>query len=427
MHQEIEKLIDLALADGQVTEKERNVILKKASELGVDIAEVEMTIDAKKHLHERNTVGSQIKCPSCGNKLSGLIKICTCGYVLNTGSINETKSLDASIETLENLIIQLRSIGSFSSKEVIESLTARVEKEIRFIKTRYSENLEVKRLLLELETLSEKHIQRAFKRAKFKKIVTVFALAIGIFISVVYVLYNKAQSKTSSEKLIEYINEKYLENYLTYRSSNQYKIDSTNFQKLFIEIRLMNNFTNKNVADSISNIFSGWLKSHKNIDEFYYFGKARECELTNRDFEKAKLYIDSSLVLNPDFSPTYWRLYNILSQNKDEAALDALNKAISIEKTYSYLYLKERAIFYFLEKRDNQRAIEDIYFFCDKYPKNQKKDIEILTYKIQILYNLNRKHEACQEFHKLNKNEKEEIKNNILDAYEELNKLCMKI
>ena len=37
MHPEIEKLIDLALADGQITEKERNVILKKAAELGVKL------------------------------------------------------------------------------------------------------------------------------------------------------------------------------------------------------------------------------------------------------------------------------------------------------------------------------------------------------------------------------------------------------
>jgi hypothetical protein len=32
MNPEIEKLIDLALADSQITEKERNVILKKAIE-----------------------------------------------------------------------------------------------------------------------------------------------------------------------------------------------------------------------------------------------------------------------------------------------------------------------------------------------------------------------------------------------------------
>lgn len=47
MHPEIDKLIDLALADGQITEKERNVTLKKAAELGVDADEVEMILGGK--------------------------------------------------------------------------------------------------------------------------------------------------------------------------------------------------------------------------------------------------------------------------------------------------------------------------------------------------------------------------------------------
>ena len=34
MNPEIEKLIDLALADGEITDKERSVILKKSVKLG---------------------------------------------------------------------------------------------------------------------------------------------------------------------------------------------------------------------------------------------------------------------------------------------------------------------------------------------------------------------------------------------------------
>jgi uncharacterized tellurite resistance protein B-like protein len=54
MHPEIEKLIDLALADGQITEKERNVIFKKAAELSIDADEVEMVLDGKLHQLEAN-------------------------------------------------------------------------------------------------------------------------------------------------------------------------------------------------------------------------------------------------------------------------------------------------------------------------------------------------------------------------------------
>ena len=45
MNPEIEKLIDLAIADGEITDKERSVILKKAEKLGEDPDEVEMILD----------------------------------------------------------------------------------------------------------------------------------------------------------------------------------------------------------------------------------------------------------------------------------------------------------------------------------------------------------------------------------------------
>jgi len=72
MHPEIEKLIDLALADGQVTEKEKAIILRKAEALGEDQDEVEMTIDGMLHRYEANITtlkekaGNVKTCPSCG-------------------------------------------------------------------------------------------------------------------------------------------------------------------------------------------------------------------------------------------------------------------------------------------------------------------------------------------------------------------------
>ena len=73
MHPEIEKLIDLAIADGQIKDKERNVIFKKAAELGVDFDEVEMILDGRLHqLQASQTKSSKEKngniktCPACG-------------------------------------------------------------------------------------------------------------------------------------------------------------------------------------------------------------------------------------------------------------------------------------------------------------------------------------------------------------------------
>lgn len=47
MHPEIEKLIEMAIADGIVTNKEREIILRKAEKLGLDIDEVEMYLEGK--------------------------------------------------------------------------------------------------------------------------------------------------------------------------------------------------------------------------------------------------------------------------------------------------------------------------------------------------------------------------------------------
>ena len=79
MNPEIEHLIDMALADGNVTDKERGIILRKAEAMGFDADEVEMILDGKLALARKqnsnqstglssnNKVGDVKKCPSCGS------------------------------------------------------------------------------------------------------------------------------------------------------------------------------------------------------------------------------------------------------------------------------------------------------------------------------------------------------------------------
>ena len=99
MHPEIEKLIDLALADGQIKEKERNVILKKAAELGVDADEVEMTLDGKFHQLEANKpkqkVGNIKTCPACGASVQSFTINCNdCGHEYrNTNAVSSAQKL----------------------------------------------------------------------------------------------------------------------------------------------------------------------------------------------------------------------------------------------------------------------------------------------------------------------------------------------
>ena len=103
MHPEIENLIEMALADGEVTEKERAIILRKAKALGEDIDEVEMILDAKLHLTQKssysppltvtksNKHGGIKKCPSCGETIVAMSTNCSlCGHEFSETQANST-------------------------------------------------------------------------------------------------------------------------------------------------------------------------------------------------------------------------------------------------------------------------------------------------------------------------------------------------
>jgi len=115
MHPEIEKLIDLALADGQITEKERNVILKKANELGVDADEVEMVLDGKLHQLEANKpkqkekIGNLNTCPSCGSTVNSFQTKCSdCGHEFRNVQTNSS---------IKDLMIELKKIKKSNFKD----------------------------------------------------------------------------------------------------------------------------------------------------------------------------------------------------------------------------------------------------------------------------------------------------------------------
>ena len=111
MHPEIENLIDMALADGVVTEKERVIILRKAESLGIDKDEIEMILDGKLHQLEaskskqKEKVGNIKTCPACGASVQAMALICSsCDHEFNQGvksdllnsMISELGKLDAS-------------------------------------------------------------------------------------------------------------------------------------------------------------------------------------------------------------------------------------------------------------------------------------------------------------------------------------------
>ena len=115
MHPEIENLINMALADGEVTEKERAIILRKAASLGIDIDETEMILEGKIALLKKGqnlvqeTPKSEKerevkKCPSCGAVVQSFSTKCSdCSHEFrNIDSSNSVKHFFKALNELEN-------------------------------------------------------------------------------------------------------------------------------------------------------------------------------------------------------------------------------------------------------------------------------------------------------------------------------------
>jgi hypothetical protein len=93
-NERIEQLIDAALADGMLTEKEKQVLFKRAQEQGIDLDEFEMVLDARLVMLQKaeranaqrsapnsGKYGDVRKCPACGAMVAALAGACTdCGY-----------------------------------------------------------------------------------------------------------------------------------------------------------------------------------------------------------------------------------------------------------------------------------------------------------------------------------------------------------
>ena len=94
-NEQIENLINLALADGELSEKEKQILFKKAEAAGIDLDEFEMVLEAKLH-EKQQTVkaaapsvaapksekfGDVRKCPSCAAILQSFQTKCDdCGH-----------------------------------------------------------------------------------------------------------------------------------------------------------------------------------------------------------------------------------------------------------------------------------------------------------------------------------------------------------
>lgn len=135
-NEKIEALIKAALADGVLTEKEKQVLFKNAQAQGIDLDEFEMVLDAKlvelqkaekenaaKSAPKSDKFGDVRKCPACGALVPALAPVCAeCGYEMsgldaNLSSAKLAKKLE---EVQESYNKRLNAAGGFDleSKDI---------------------------------------------------------------------------------------------------------------------------------------------------------------------------------------------------------------------------------------------------------------------------------------------------------------------
>ena len=110
---ELEQLINYALEDGVLTDKERSVLMRKAQAAGADLDEFEMILEAKLHEVQKtaaavapksnsNKHGEVRKCPACGAMVSAFSTRCSeCGFEFN--NVEANKSANTLFEKLQAL------------------------------------------------------------------------------------------------------------------------------------------------------------------------------------------------------------------------------------------------------------------------------------------------------------------------------------
>lgn len=186
--EELETLLQEYLTDGVITPKERQVLLRKAEKLGVDIDEFDLYIDAQEQKVQQaaDSASKKLKgqsCPFCGGSVPQLADKCPhCGQNITVEASSELTEI---IENLENALVEIKDSNNFERNKAL------TERYMRKAKLYYSNNPKVKLLLeevnAEMETAEKKYkaqntwIKKHSYMASFFGLILI-ALFIGAFV-----------------------------------------------------------------------------------------------------------------------------------------------------------------------------------------------------------------------------------------------------
>lgn len=127
--EDLENFIQLALEDGELKEKERKVLLKKAEAKGIDLDEFEMYLDTKFARKSGQVASSEPQsatsgdsknaairiCPNCGKRIPASKTICpACGWELDVESADNQSAVYRLSQELKN-----RSLLNFQTEYTV--------------------------------------------------------------------------------------------------------------------------------------------------------------------------------------------------------------------------------------------------------------------------------------------------------------------
>ena len=145
--QELEVLIQEYLTDGVLTDKERQVILKKAEGMGLDRDEIDLYLDAQVQKIDIATDAAKRRqkgktCPYCGGSIPQLTDKCPhCGETISAQASEELQEI---FDNLEEALVDMKSGRDFSRSK------ATVERYARKARMYYGSNPKIQKLLAEI-------------------------------------------------------------------------------------------------------------------------------------------------------------------------------------------------------------------------------------------------------------------------------------
>ena len=169
--EELDALIKEYLTDGVLTDKERQVILKKAEGMKLDRDEIDLYLDAQVQKIDQATDAAVRRqkgkaCPHCGAYVSQMTDKCPeCGQYITPEA---TKELEEILDNLEDALVNMKS------RKDVDRNKATVERYARKARMYYSNHPKIKQLLAEVDSemhAAESKIKSAERKEAFTSII----------------------------------------------------------------------------------------------------------------------------------------------------------------------------------------------------------------------------------------------------------------